>query len=217
MSANNTSTLNTACVDLDITVSIAHNNQEIQEAMDFCGKKYEDAYQTSWEIPPDILFVAKKGEQIVSTLGLEIGSLHDHIGAENYFHLTPKMKEFIENNRSNLAEAGRFSSINKSGAKAVFHAAISYCYQKDINYLFAWANPNIYTHLANNAKIPFWVIEDIELNIDFIKKDTGWRTPPTGFFIRDEPPRLLLSVLPFWEMVNHNLSNDYGKELFFNR
>lgn len=198
--------------DPNIIVSIAQTKDEIRAGMDFCGERYEKTYHTSWAVDPDILFVAKNQEGIVSTGALELGSRHQEIGAEKYFRLTPSMRAFIQNNRQQIAEFGRFSSIRRQGAQAVFHAAISYAQTHGIEYLFAWANPSVYTHLTENLDIPFWVI-DVPVDSERVRVDDEWRTPPIGFFFRKEPPKLLLSVLPFWDLVNKKLASSYGKEL----
>lgn len=142
-----------------LSVNIARSQYEVDEGMEFCGRKYLASYKSRWIVPPDILFVAKAKGKVVGTGGLELGSKHRHIGAEKYYHLTPRMREFIHASRNNLAEFGRFSSVRQDAAKAIFHATISYLERHEITYLFAWANPSIHTHVTDRLGIPFWVVQ----------------------------------------------------------
>ncbi len=193
-----------ATQDDTLSVNIACSKYEVGEGMEFCGKKYLASYKSRWIVPPDILFVAKAKGKVVGTGGLDLGSKHHHIGAEKYYHLTPRMEEFINASRNNLAEFGRFSSVRQDAAKAIFHATISYLEKHGVTYLFAWANPSIYTHLKDRLGIPFWVVQ-VPVNRQAVIEDTDWETPPVEFFFRRNPPNLLISIVPFWDLVNRNL------------
>ncbi len=38
-------------------------------------------------------------------------------------------------------------------------------------------------------------------------EDIDWETPPMEFFFRENPPNLLIGIVPFWELVNQNLGS----------
>lgn len=192
--------------DGDMVVDIARSNGDIDEAMDFCGKMYHSSYGTRWAVAPDVLFVARKNGRIVGTGGLEIGRQHIHIGAEKYFHLSPRMMDFISKNRQHIAEFGRFSSSHRTAGQAIFSSAIDYLEKNAFTYLFAWANPSIYSHVASRIGVPFWVV-DVPVNKEAVYNDRDWINPPVGFFIREKPPTLLISILPFWDFVQNGLQN----------
>jgi hypothetical protein len=196
----------------EITVSIASTPEEIQQGMKFCGRIYKKTYGTYWEAAPDILFIARENEKIIGTAGLEIAVKHEKIGAEKYFYLSKEMQDFINNNREHVAEFGRFSSLRSDAARALLHAVISYCQKYNYTFLLAWANPSVFNHGTKNLGVPFWNI-DVPLNTEAALNDKDWVTPPKGFFIRKDPPQLLLSVIPFWTYVNEGLSKRYGKPL----
>lgn len=200
------STQRVSCQEAPIIVDIASTETDIEEGMRFCGRHYLRSYKTQWRVAPDVLFIARSGDSVVGTAGLELGGRHAQFGAEKYFHLSPKMRSFIEARRAQSAEFGRFSSVRKDIAQALFHAAINFLEGRNVIYLFAWANPAIYCHLTEKLGIPFWRV-DVPVNRDAVETDTDWEVPPTGFFFRPQPPTLLISVLPFWDIVNRELKN----------
>ncbi|SIT12896.1 thermostable hemolysin [Alicyclobacillus vulcanalis] len=200
----------------EINVCIANTAEEIQKAMEFCGRKYEEAYGSRWKNAPDILFVAYENHEIVATLGLELGKNHREFGAERYFMLTPRMRAFLDTHRYTMGELGRFSSIRREAARAVFHAAITYALESGLEFLVAWANPGVYNHLASYHGIPFWVV-DVPVNAAGVENDMEWTTPPRGFFFREEPPKLLLSIAAFWDLVNKKLAGEHRGEIILLR
>lgn len=196
----------------EVTVEPARTREDIAAGMEFCGDAYRKKYNTCWKVPPDVLFLAKLDGKIVGTGGLELGWKHRNIGAEKYFPLTPSMRSFIALHRSNLAEFGRFSSLKTGVGKVILHAVLCYCQHRNIEYLFAWANPSVHAHSIQHLGVQFWEV-NVEVNRESIEQDKDWITPPLGFFIRKDPPTLLLGVIPFWEIVNQNLAASYGKSL----
>lgn len=150
----------------------------------------------------------------MATAGLEFGWTRPAIDCERYFLLTPRMRRFIREHREHMAEFGRFSSKESGSraAQAVLHAMITYCQQASIDYLFAWANPTVYQHGAERLGVPFWVI-DVDVNEHEVRNDTQWAKPPVKFFLRKDPPKLLLAVIPFFDHVNDRLSEIYGEPL----
>ncbi|MBU2736048.1 hypothetical protein HAQ00_10010 [Acidithiobacillus caldus ATCC 51756] len=192
--------------DVDMVVEIARSETDIEEAMEFCGKMYVSSYGTRWAVAPDVLFVARQNGKVVGTGGLEIGGHHSHIGAEKYFCLSPRMIDFISSNRQNIAEFGRFSSSHRKAGQVIFCSAIDYLEKNRFTYLFAWANPSIYSHVASRIGVPFWVV-DVPINKESVYNDSDWIKPPVGFFIREDPPKLLISILPFWDFVKVGLQH----------
>ncbi len=192
--------------DGDMVVDIARSERDIEEAMEFCGKMYQSSYGTRWAVAPDVLFVARQNGKVVGTGGLEIGGQHIRIGAEKYFRLSPRMIDFISRNRQKIAEFGRFSSSHRKAGQVIFSSAIDYLEKNGFTYLFAWANPSIYSHVASRIGVPFWVV-DVPINKEAVYNDNDWINPPVGFFNREKPPTLLISILPFWDFVKVGLQN----------
>lgn len=195
--------------DGDMVVDIARSKHDIEEAMEFCGKKYQSSYHTRWAVAPDVLFVARQNDKVVGTGGIEIGVHHSQIGAEKYFHLSPRMINFIGRNRPKIAEFGRFSSSHRKAGQVIFSSVIDYLEKNGFIYLFAWVNPSIYSHVATRIGVPFWVV-DVPVNKVAVYNDSDWITPPVGFFIREKPPTLLISILPFWDYVKDGLQDKTG-------
>ncbi|MGW2564271.1 thermostable hemolysin [Streptomyces sp. NPDC001514] len=182
------------------------------EGLRFCAEKYEAEYGASWISEPDVLFVARRDGRIVATAGLEIGARRPHLDTERYFRLTPGMREFIDRNRGRSGEFGRFSSYDPLAAQAVLHALISYCRQAGIEYLFAWTNPQVYAHGVKRLGVPFWALE-VPIDEQEVRGDVHWTRPPLRFFLREDPPRLLLAIIPFFDLVNDRLAATYGRPL----
>ena len=90
--------------------------------------------------------------------------------------------------------------------KVAYTLAIDYLEKNAFTYLFAWANPSIYSHVASRIGVPFWVV-DVPVNKEAVYNDRDWINPPVGFFIREKPPTLLISILPFWDFVKDSLQN----------
>jgi hypothetical protein len=198
----------------EITVKVATTEAAIREGLEFCAQKYAGAYKSSWaeSAQPDVLFIACVNGEIVGTAALELGSRRDRIDTERYFRLTPRMRKFIDQKRDAVAEVGRFSSDDIAATRAVLHAAITYCQQVDVDFLFGWANPGVYAYVESEVGVPHWLI-DVPVNKEAVETDTEWVEPPVEFFIRDDPPKLLLAVVPFLDLVNDRLSEQYGGPL----
>lgn len=194
-----------------IEVTVA-TGAEFTEGLRFCAEKYQAEYGSSWISPPDVLFVARRNGEIIATAGLEIGARRPYLDTERYFLLTPGMRGFIDRNRSRSGEFGRFSSNDRQAAQAVLHALISYCQQAGIEYLFAWANPKVHAHGANQLGVPFWALE-VPINEEEVRDDMHWTSPPLRFFLRESRPNLLLAVIPFFGLVNEQLAAAYGRPL----
>ncbi len=192
-------------MESQLNVEILSESKDMETALTFCAKRYDHTYGSYWRDAPDLLFVAKSQDKVVATLGLELGQACRTFGAERYFCLSPRMKEFITDHRLQMGELGRFSSLFHQGARAVFQAAIGYAYENKIEYFIAWANPQVIDHMRNVLGIPFWALE-VPINAKAVESDDQWVCPPRNFFFRNPPPRLLLSVVPFWELVHRHLS-----------
>lgn len=191
--------------DVNLSVEVISNKQFMVEGMQFCANRYQTMYQTYWRSYPDVLFVARRSDQIVSTLGMELGIYHPHFGAERYFSLSPRMQSFLHEHRKHVGELGRFASQYQEGARLVFHAAIDYAYSHDLRYFIAWANPIVINHLHYTLGIPFWNLI-VPVNRDAVEQDTQWIVPPREFFYRPDPPQLLFSVTAFWENVPYPIA-----------
>lgn len=193
-----------------ITVAIARTPTEINLAMAFCGAQYERNYGTHWSVPPDLFFVARENGKIIATGGLTIAARHPQIASERYYHLTGEMTKFVQKHRDSIVEFGRFSSIKRLAAKAILHNVISFCRDEGLEFMLAWANPSVYKHTADTLGVNFWPIT-AQLNVDAALNDLRWASPPTGYFVRDNPPGLHMGIIPFWENVNASLAKDCGK------
>ncbi len=79
-----------------LSVNIARSQYEVDEGMEFCGRKYLASYKSRWIVPPDILFVAKAKGKVVGTGGLELGSKHRRIGAEKYYRAPLKISFLVQ-------------------------------------------------------------------------------------------------------------------------
>lgn len=191
-----------------ITVSIAQTPAEVSEALDFCGSVYERNYGTRWTVPPDLFFVAREDGDIVATGGLTFAALHTEIASERYFQLTQPMRRFVATKREDIVEFGRFASIKVLGAKAIMHSALFYCALANIDFLFAWANPTVFKH-TSRLGLNLWPIA-VPLDLGNAMGDTRWACPPTGFFVREQPPQLHLIVVPFCDNVIRTLAEECG-------
>jgi hypothetical protein len=196
----------------DLVVKVANTRPTIEEGLEFCASKYQGVYHSSWASEPDVLFMACRGDEVVATGALELGANRDQIDTERYFLLTPRMRAFIENHRPVTAEFGRFASDDVTATKAILHAGITYCQQAGVEFAFAWANPGVYSYIQKDLGVSLWVI-DVPVNVDAVESDENWVSPPVEFFIREDPPKLLLGVVPFWDIVNDRLSEQYGRPL----
>ncbi|MFF8596713.1 hypothetical protein ACF061_35915 [Streptomyces sp. NPDC015220] len=197
--------------DHGIEVAVA-TGAAFAEGLRFCAEKYQAEYGASWISEPDVLFVARREGKIIATAGLEIGARRPRIDTERYFRLTPGMRGFIDRNRGRCGEFGRFSSNDRLGAQAVLHALISYCSQAGIEYLFAWANPQVHAHGAKRLGVPFWAV-DVPIDEQEVRGDVHWTSPPLRFFLREDHPRLMLAIIPFFDLVNERLAAAYGRPL----
>jgi hypothetical protein len=194
-----------------IEVAVA-TGAAFEEGLRFCAEKYEAEYGASWISEPDVLFVARRDGKIVATAGLEIGARRPRLDTERYFRLTPAMRGFIDRNRGRCGEFGRFSSNERLAAQAVLHALISYCRQAGIEYLFAWANPQVHAHGAKRLGVPFWAVE-VPIDEQEVRGDVHWTRPPLRFFLREDQPRLMLAIIPFFDLVDRRLAAVYGRPL----
>lgn len=127
----------------DVFVEAFTDSQSMVAPMQFCAERYEATYRTHWRAFPGVLFVAYPSGDIVSTLGMELGTRHPQFGAERYFHLSPRMQAFLHEHRAQVAELGRFASHYQAGARAVFRAAIDFALSHGIVYFLTWANPTV--------------------------------------------------------------------------
>lgn len=204
-----------AAGDKRFIVAAAITPQEVDAAVACCDERYRQTYASNWISHPDVFFAARNEQgEVVATAGLEFGWTREAIDCERYFLLTPRMRRFIREHRNHVAEFGRFSSRegDSRAAQAVLHAVITYCQQSGVDYLFAWANSTVYEHGAERLGVPFWVI-DVGVNEHEVRNDTHWAKPPVKFFLREDPPKLLLAVIPFFDHVNDRLSKIYGEPL----
>jgi hypothetical protein len=192
-----------------IEVVAATTPAAMAEGLQFCAEKYQETYSAHWIATPDILFIARRGGRVVSTAGVELGSRRPQIDSERYFLLSPGMRAFIDRNRSNLGEFGRFSSDDPAGTKAVIHRIIAFGRQSGIDFFFAWANPAVYTYVSKHVGLPLAAV-DVPVNAAAVHMDTTWTAPPVNFFLREDPPRLLVGVVPFLDVAYARLSEEYG-------
>jgi Thermostable hemolysin len=192
-----------------LSVSITAAGAAMDEGLEFCARKYQATYDAAWVAKPDLCFVARRGGRVVSTAALELGAKRPQIDTERYFRLSPGMRAFIESRRERIAEFGRFSSDDPAGTKAVILAAISFCRQAAIDYFFAWANPAVYTYVEREIGLSFSAI-DVPVNEEAVRTDTTWTAPPVRFFLREDPPRLLVGIVPFLDVASWRLAADYG-------
>jgi hypothetical protein len=194
----------------ELSVAMATTPAELAEGMAFCARKYQATYNTQWRVSPDLLFVARRGGRVVGTAGLDLGSNHAEISAERYYQLTPGMRSFIAQNRSRLVEFGRFSADDADASGIVLHAAMSYCQEKGIEFLIAWSNPRVYRHVFERCGVKVCVI-DVPVDEQAVHADEAWATPPTGFFLRDPAPHLLVAIVPFLEPAVTVLGRKYER------
>jgi hypothetical protein len=192
-----------------ITVSIAHSQSEINEALSFCGYWYERNYATHWNTPPDLFFVAREDDAIIATGGLTFADNHPEIASESYYHLSQNMRDFINANRNRIVEFGRFASTKSTGAKAILYSILAHSAATRRDFLFAWANPTIFKYTAKHFGFMLWPIP-VALNLDRALADPRWASPPVKFFDRPEPPALHMGVVPFWENIVSSLGNECG-------
>lgn len=193
-----------------LSVEVVRTEQQWQEGLDLCDSIYNHTYNAHWLARPDVLFIARTiGDgSPVATAGLELARQRHQIDSERYFRLTPRMQAFIDTHRDRIAEFGRFACSPQAavqGAQAVFQAALTYCLNNNVDYLFAWARPAVSRHGAKRLGVPFWVI-DVPLNDEEIRTCGAWTSPPINFFYGHEQPQLLLAVMPFFELVTNRLS-----------
>lgn len=172
-----------------------------------CNARYDRIYGTHWIARPDILFVAHDEQGPAATAGLELGRLRQCIDTERYFHLTPRMREFINDHRNMIAEFGRFTGeprVAVLGARAVLREVIRTCNDLGIEYLFAWSRPEVARHGASVLGVPFWTLE-APLNEATITTCPYWVTPPVEFFFGKSTQRPLFAAVRFFDYVLQRL------------
>jgi hypothetical protein len=182
---------------------------DMAEGLAFCATRYQATYEAHWVTRPDILFTARRGGRVVSTVGLELGSERAQIDAEHYFALSPGMRAFIDSHRPRVAEFGRFASEDWAGTRAVVHACIAYLRQSEIEFFFAFAPPPVYEHMRDDLGIPLCSI-DVPVDQLRVQTDKAWNVPPTGYFRRENPPRVVVGIVPFLEPAESKLAVESG-------
>lgn len=192
------------------TLTQADPDEAWEQATTTCNARYDRVYGTHWIARPDILFIAHDEEGPAATAGLELGRLRESIDTERYFHLTPRMQEFIDVHRDSIAEFGRFTSeprVSVIGARAVLREVIRTCNDLGIEYLFAWSRPEVARHGASVLGVPFWTL-DVPLDETTIRTCPYWQTPPVEFFFGKSTPRLLFAAVRFFDYVLKRLDTD---------
>ena len=179
------------------------------EGLEFCAERYREAYNAHWVTQPDVLFTARRGGRIVATAGLELGSKRPEIDAEHYFLLSPGMRAFIESHRPRVAEFGRFSSEDWAGTRAVVHASIAFMRQSGIEFFLAFAPPGVYLHMRDEVGIPLCSI-DVPVNQLAVQTDTAWSTPPVDYFLCEQPPHVVIGIVPFLDVADTKLAVESG-------
>ncbi len=191
------------------TVTTTMTPDAMVEGLDFCAERYQATYNTHWVTRPDVLFVARRGDRVVSTVGLELGSKRSEIDAEHYFLLSPGMRSFIDSHRPRVAEFGRFASEDWAGTRAVVHASIAFMRQSGIEFFFAFAPPRVYLHMRDDVGIPLCSI-DVPVNHLVVHTDTAWSVPPVDYFMREDPPNVVVGIVPFLDVADTKLAVESG-------
>jgi len=192
----------------DLVAGIARTEDDWDAGLRFCGEVYERTYGTRWLDPPDKLFVARDALGVVATAGLEIARGRPSLDIERLYHLTPRMREFVDANRDRMAELGRFASVGRTsghGTQAVLGAAFSHCRDDGIDYVFACARAPIARRVFDLLGVT-WNLVDVPLNDAEARSCAGWTSSPSEVFLGGGGTRLYLIVVPFLELVLERLS-----------
>lgn len=191
------------------TVSTTMIPADMTAGLEFCAARYQATYNAHWVTRPDVLFTARRGERVVSTVGLELGSKRPEIDAEHYFLLSPGMRAFIDSHRPRVAEFGRFASEDWAGTRAVVHACIAFLRQSGLEFFFAFAPPAVYLHMRDELGIPLCSI-DVPVNRLVVQTDKAWNVPPADYFLRDDPPQVVMGIIPFCDVADTKLAVESG-------
>jgi len=178
----------------EISTILANSALDIQRAMSLNGRIYERLYSTHWAVPPDRFVIAERKGAVIATAGLLFAANHDVITSERYFDLDSSVERFFAEERPYIAEIGRLTSTTTDGLKAVLDQAVIECRKRNIRYLVGWTSSAVKVHLERNCGF-IWQKLDAKLNLDRALADNDWVITPTGFFIRDDAPQLLMSII----------------------
>jgi len=192
-----------------LTVSATMTPDAMAEGLAFCAERYERLYRTHWLVPPDVLFVVKRGERIVSTAALELGSKRPEIDTEKYFLLTPGMRAFIDRHRQKVVEFGRFVSDDWAGTRAVVRASMAFGRQTGAEFFFAIAPPSVYLHMREDFDVPLCAV-DVPVNKSVVQNDASWSSPPVNYFDSDVPPSVIFGIAPFADVAHAKLDAEFG-------
>jgi hypothetical protein len=179
----------------EISVTLASSALDVQRAMSLNGRIYERLYETHWAIPPDCFVMAELKGVVIATAGLLFAINHDVIPSERYFQLGSSVARFFAEERPRIAEVGRLTSTTTEGLKAVLNRVVLECRKRGIGYLVGWTSAAVREHLERNCGFNFQKL-DAKLNLARALTDDSWVIKPTGFFVRDDAPELLMSVIP---------------------
>ncbi len=191
------------------TVSATITAEEMAEGLGYCADRYQETYNVHWVTRPDVLFVARRGERVVSTAALELGSKRPQIDAEKYFLLSPGMRAFIDNHRRRVVEFGRFASEDWAGTRAVVRASMIFARQAGAEFFFAFAPSGVFLHLRDTLGVPLCAV-DVPVNELAVRMDKAWNVPPIGYFRRDDKPMLIFGIVPFTDVAQAKLDAEFG-------
>jgi hypothetical protein len=177
-----------------VVARCANGPTDVKRAMSLNGRIYERLYRTHWAVPPDLFVIAESDDVVVATAGLIFAGGHPDIPSEAYFDYGAAVARFFADERPRIAEIGRLTSTNTAALKAVIDTAVQECWRREILYMVGWTSPPVRAHLAEHCGIHFQHL-DARLNVDRALQDKNWVTTPTGFFVRDDAPQLLMTVL----------------------
>lgn len=173
---------------------LASCETEIHQAMSFNGRIYERIYGTHWITKPDIFAIAKLNNKIIATASLLFAANYDTIPSEKYFDIPTNIADFFHQHRSKIAEIGRLTSVHITGLKLVLEVLRKEALKRGLEYFVAWTNHKVQNRLTQDCKIPLHPIQS-RLNIDKAIQDPDWSVPPVRFFVRNDPPELILNVI----------------------
>ena len=171
-----------------ITIRLLKKTEsDYQKALDFINKIAFSHYKCQPPPPPDVLFVAKNGEEIVGTTGLDLGEINKPLPLENIYNFDKAATPWPFQGEK-IVQYGRWMVTVPGIADALICSAAQYGLAHGKTHTISEAKDHIKLKL-DQLGIDARVIADAKLILERISKDG------LGYYLDPPPPKLYMMDL----------------------